>query len=354
MRTIPRYLILFYCLLMIILIINKLCNIVDNVLYQESRVEAPLHITAPKLPTTARFFRDEDKVENGYGLNLHLWYGMCSTTIEKLCGVPSFPEFPAIRVITSKTFISWQSEDYGQRVFGYLLAPTTGSYSFAIASDDSSELWLSTDENWKNSILIARVGTKNTIEYCPKGIFTKFRSQVSENVNLEKGKTYYIEMLHTQTKESNRLELVWKTPGSSDFEFIKQEYLSPYIINTFSNYSNSIPPSVSCSEYDWFFRGWTTKGSLDGKKQLYLRHEKVHAVLPTCDLKNKPHRKSFNQKKVKQWEAVHHHISNTYTFPYFTHPDITDVEDWRFPLDENEARYISYNFMHRLEMKYPK
>ncbi|MEL6650459.1 MAG: PA14 domain-containing protein, partial [Bacteroidota bacterium] len=36
---------------------------------------------------------------------------------------------------------------YGARVRGYICPPTTGNYSFWIASDDKGELWLSTDDN---------------------------------------------------------------------------------------------------------------------------------------------------------------------------------------------------------------
>src|SRR5688572_18647763 len=38
------------------------------------------------------------------------------------------------------------TDSYGQRIRGYLCAPATGSYTFYIASDDNSELWLSTSD----------------------------------------------------------------------------------------------------------------------------------------------------------------------------------------------------------------
>ena len=36
------------------------------------------------------------------------------------------------------------ADNYGTRLRGYITAPVTGSYTFWIASDDKSELWLST------------------------------------------------------------------------------------------------------------------------------------------------------------------------------------------------------------------
>ena len=43
-------------------------------------------------------------------------------------------------------------------MLGYVTPPTTGYYTFWIASDDNSELWLSTDANPANKVRIAYVG----------------------------------------------------------------------------------------------------------------------------------------------------------------------------------------------------
>jgi hypothetical protein len=45
--------------------------------------------------------------------------------------------------------------EYGQRIRGYITAPTTGNYTFWIASDDHSELWLSIDDQPANKRRIA-------------------------------------------------------------------------------------------------------------------------------------------------------------------------------------------------------
>ena len=47
--------------------------------------------------------------------------------------------------------------NYGQRVQGYLYPPTTGYYTFWIASDDYSQLWLSTTSSPTNAVEIASV-----------------------------------------------------------------------------------------------------------------------------------------------------------------------------------------------------
>jgi photosystem II stability/assembly factor-like uncharacterized protein len=47
------------------------------------------------------------------------------------------------------------ADNYGQRVRGYLTAPTTGSYTFWVAGDNNCELWLSTNNQASNKVKIA-------------------------------------------------------------------------------------------------------------------------------------------------------------------------------------------------------
>jgi hypothetical protein len=47
-------------------------------------------------------------------------------------------------------------DNYGQQFRGYFVAPRTGTNIFWVSSDDASELWLSSDENPANKVLIAR------------------------------------------------------------------------------------------------------------------------------------------------------------------------------------------------------
>src|SRR5688572_32934417 len=50
-----------------------------------------------------------------------------------------------------------RADDYGQRLRGWITAPTTGNYTFSIASDETSNLYLSTDEDPATKQLIAWV-----------------------------------------------------------------------------------------------------------------------------------------------------------------------------------------------------
>ncbi len=52
--------------------------------------------------------------------------------------------------------IDW-ADYYGQRISGTIQPAESGDYTFLIASDDNSELWLSTDDNPANAAQIASV-----------------------------------------------------------------------------------------------------------------------------------------------------------------------------------------------------
>ena len=56
------------------------------------------------------------------------------------------------------TAMGWPAENindnYGGRFSGYVVPPTTGSYIFAIRSDDASVLYLSTDDQATNRVQI--------------------------------------------------------------------------------------------------------------------------------------------------------------------------------------------------------
>jgi hypothetical protein len=102
------------------------------------------------------------------------------------------------------------ADNYGQRVWGYIVAPEDGSYTFYIASDDSSELWLSTDESPLNKIPIATVnGNTGSREW------TKYESQTSAPIILQKGNRYYIEALHKEGTGSDNLAVAWTLPSQA-------------------------------------------------------------------------------------------------------------------------------------------
>ncbi|HYO93692.1 MAG TPA: carbohydrate-binding protein [Polyangiaceae bacterium] len=116
--------------------------------------------------------------------------------------------------------------DYGVRVRGSLIAPTTGSYTFWIASDDNGELSLGTDATAASKRRIAHhTSWTNSREW------NKFATQKSAPVNLVAGQRYYIEALMKDGSGADHLAVGWLRPGQSGnvpSEIIPGAQLTPY------------------------------------------------------------------------------------------------------------------------------
>src|SRR4051812_31033926 len=88
-----------------------------------------------------------------------VWTGISGTSVSALTGDPRFPNSPTSTNYVTDFFEAPTDIDdnYGQRMRGYIVPPVSGNYTFWIASDDNSELWLSTDSNPATKRLIAQV-----------------------------------------------------------------------------------------------------------------------------------------------------------------------------------------------------
>jgi len=112
--------------------------------------------------------------------------------------------------------------NYGQRVRGFLKVPVTGSYSFWIASDDSSELRLSSDIDPAKAEVVARVtGYTNQDSWSNN-------NQVKTNIELLAGQLYYIEVLHKEGGGGDHMSVAWQGAGVAAKSQLTGDYLMPY------------------------------------------------------------------------------------------------------------------------------
>jgi len=120
-------------------------------------------------------------------------------------------------------------DNYGTRVSGYICPPATGNYTFWIASNDHSELWLSTDDNRSNRRLIAYVaGHTNPRQW------NKFSTQESLPIQLVTGQRYYIEALHKEGIGTDHMAVGWQLPDGTLERPIPGNRLTPYEGQTFA------------------------------------------------------------------------------------------------------------------------
>ena len=99
---------------------------------------------------------------------------------------------------------------YLSQMQGFLVPPITGQYRFWIASDDSSELWLSTNSDPANAQRIAYVAGGRWTN--PRQ-WDRFPTQQSAPVLLEAGKSYYIRAIAQQSMGRDYLGVAWAGPA---------------------------------------------------------------------------------------------------------------------------------------------
>ncbi|MFM7553724.1 MAG: PA14 domain-containing protein, partial [Verrucomicrobiota bacterium] len=127
---------------------------------------------------------------------------------------PRYPASPSAKFwasgFNSRTVYPDDTHDgYGGKISGFIIPPETGVYRFFIYSDDSSRLFLSTDEKPANAAQIAEeTGCCN--------IFTEPDSpRTSEPINLTGGKKYYIEGIWKEGGGGDYMQVAWRKEGDT-------------------------------------------------------------------------------------------------------------------------------------------
>jgi len=167
--------------------------------------------------------------ETARGTILFEYYWGTDGSVSSLESLPTFSNYPDDREWRASLEgpTDWR-DHYGTYVRGYLYPPGTGSYTFWIASDDQSQLWLSTDEDPAHMVQVASVP-----QWTPPRDFDNTGGgaggpqQKSSPISLTAGKRYYIEALHAEGTGGDNLAVAWQGPGIRERTVISGEYLSP-------------------------------------------------------------------------------------------------------------------------------
>jgi signal transduction histidine kinase len=151
-----------------------------------------------------------------------------SSAAPYLPGFPDYPNRPASRtILTDLEAPTNHGLWYASRLRGFLEPPATGEYTFWIASDNSSELWLSPGADPAHARSLARVPGGRLIFTQPRE-WNKYPSQRSEPVRLEAGRRYYLEAVHEQGTGDDNLSVAWQGPGLPQ-TVIQGRYLWPWV-----------------------------------------------------------------------------------------------------------------------------
>ena len=152
------------------------------------------------------------------------WLNVTGATVASLTGNANYPNNPTgSSQPTSFEGPSNTADNYGSRVRGYIHPPISGAYTFWIASDDASDLLLSTNDSPANATRIAFVS-----EWTDSRQWTKFSSQRSASINLVGGRKYYIEAVQKEASGGDNLAVSWQGPGMAQ-AVIPGNFLSPFV-----------------------------------------------------------------------------------------------------------------------------
>ena len=238
-------------------------------------------------------------------LNVYIWRKLCGDSVENLKKLPFFPQHPDEEKVSDVLHIEDNTEDYGQRIFGFIHPPQSVPYLFGIASDDSSELWLSPSEDPRDKQLIARVFDGQSTASTKVGHLEKYRDQVSKTAfKLERGKKYYIEVLHKQIKGAGFVQVYWRTSNDLNFKVISADHISTYTKAPAVTRKEAIPAvrlqnslqikSANGTKHDYF-------------KFYSLPFIPTEKFLPSCDYKT-------TRQKVTRFQGIKW-IVNSHVFP---------------------------------------
>ena len=159
----------------------------------------------PPLPPVFGVFRQLwSNLDSGLGNTL---YVLTNTTEN-----PNWPNNP--NSAYTKIFTNFETEantgmiNYGQRVRAFVVPPTNGNYTFSIASDDTSDLFVSTDETPAGSALVAYVTS-----WTPFEAWYTLPGQQSAPIALQGGCRYYVEAIMQQGGGGDNLSVGWQLPN---------------------------------------------------------------------------------------------------------------------------------------------
>ena len=178
------------------------------------------------------------------------------------------------RVLTTlEQPLNW-GNDYGTRARGYIVPPTTGNYTFWIASDDQSELWISSDDQPANLVKRAYVLT-----YTGSREWNKEANQKSAILSLTAGQKYYFEALQRDYSGGDNMAVGWFKPGdagagTSPSQVVPGSALAPYI-----------PPAAPTGQTTLYFTNLTPQNGVTsngaGTSSLRLSADETFAIIST-------------------------------------------------------------------------
>jgi len=154
-----------------------------------------------------------------------VYQGIGGVSVSDLTAAAIFPDAPTSTGYLTDLFEAPADvlDDYGQRLRGFVVPPVSGDYTFWIASDDGSQLWLSTDDSPARKRMISSVNS-----WTPSRAWDQEPNQRSAAIRLNSGQIYYVEALMKEGGGGDNLAVRWLRPDGVDEAPIPGSRLIPW------------------------------------------------------------------------------------------------------------------------------
>lgn len=136
-------------------------------------------------------------------------------------------------------------EQFGTRIVGYFYPPSNGNYQFAISCDDPGSLYLSTNDDPANKVLLASepvwngqrsFGADDRRSKVDVGTAEERNENQSKLIALKAGQAYYIEAISKEGGGGDNLAVAYRLaadpPFDNDYKPIPGRLLSPLDVPT--------------------------------------------------------------------------------------------------------------------------
>ncbi len=162
-----------------------------------------------------------EPVDTNEALIADVWIDIAGTDVEQLIAAPKFSQAPDFSYqVTGELRGMDIDNNTGQRIRGYIVPPVSGSYTFYIASDDKSRLFLSSDTTAVDTDPALANHIAEVSEYSDVDQWDKYPEQASAPIALTAGEYYYIEILHKELHVDTHVSVGWSTDGGATIEVI--------------------------------------------------------------------------------------------------------------------------------------
>jgi hypothetical protein len=160
-------------------------------------------------------------LENMGTVTMDIWENVVGESeLANLLDDPRYPGSPTrTETLTEFGTVDGVGDGYGGQITGWLYCPVSGEYNLLFTSGGGGELWLSTDDDPTNAVLL---GTETTW-----GSYNVFTIK-SDPISLVAGEKYYIMARWKDYAGWDHCQVAWQGAGIPNQEIIRGSYLTQY------------------------------------------------------------------------------------------------------------------------------